>query len=202
MNFYDAMQEVLKSDRYDFLLERRVDYSEVVNDRVEQFLRSLLESFSFEMPFSLDGNVRIVAAVFFVVAILVAVVAAYIFIRTRLNSRKIVVRHALEDIFEEMRHHTVAELLELGNCENRRIAVRYKYIAVILSLNEKNIIEIKPSATNAVILKQIKATSPEFVSPFSQITENFHYTWFGHKILSDENFYIFNTAVHRVINHA
>jgi hypothetical protein len=182
-------------------MERRVDAGEVIGNSLNRFLDYFFELFSFEVPFSLPSDTGMIAAIFLIVAVVIAAVAAHVFIRTRLNSR-VPVRHALADIFEEMKNHTVAELLELSNCENRRVAVRYKYIAVILALNEKNIIVIEPSATNAIILKQIKSAAPEFAEPFSQITEVFHYTWFGHKILGDENFDVFNSAVSKVIRHA
>jgi hypothetical protein len=118
-------------------------------------------------------------------------------VRAFLRSR-VPKQHTLEDIFEEMRMHTVSDLLEMSrSAENTRIAVRYKYIAAILHLNENDIITIEPSATNAVILRQLRDTN--FSAPFSQIADAFHLTWFGHKDLSDENFQKFDLAVGAVV---
>jgi hypothetical protein len=194
------MEEVLETHRYDFLMERRVSAGEAIGDFINNAIERLFELFSFDMPFIISNEATgLIAVVFSFIAVVVTSVAIYVFIRTRMNSRH-VIRHNLEDIFEEMKHHTVTELLELSNKANdKRVAVRYKYIAVILSLNERNTIVIEPSATNAVILKQIKAAAPEFAIPFSNITEVFHYTWFGHKNLKEESFNDFNSTVNKVI---
>jgi hypothetical protein len=206
MNFQDSMSEVLKDRRYDSLMGRQEAVNET-GEAIANFINGVLERFfdflSFDMPFSVsDNTVGMVAAIFSIAAIVVAAAAAYVFVSTRLRSGG-TLSHALDDIFEEMKNRTAAELIELSdNAENRRIAVRYRYMAVILSLNERHIIVIEPSATNALILKQIKDSAPQFADSFSRITEAFHYTWFGHKSLGDEGFSEFNSAVGEVICRA
>jgi hypothetical protein len=129
-------------------------------------------------------------------------VVGFILLRAYLRSR-VAVKHALGDIFHEMKNFTVAELLELSRgAENQRIAVRYKYIAAILSLNERGIITIEPSATNAIILRQIKKSAPEIFADFSQIVDAFHLSWFGHKNLSENFFEKINFSVEAVMRHA
>jgi len=199
MNFNDAMNDVLKTRRYDFLTGRRVDAGEYLNDLVNKFLKSISDLFSFEMSISASGGTGTVVVIFAVITVVLVAFAVYFLVRTKLRSRK-VVRHTLENLFEEMKHHTVEELMQLSeSAENRRISVRYKYIAVILSLNERHIIVIQPSSTNAVILKQIKTALPELAVPFSQVTEAFHYAWFGHKELSEENYSSFIVAVNKLL---
>jgi hypothetical protein len=78
--------------------------------------------------------------------------------------------------------------------------VRYKYIAVILSLNEREIIRISPAATNAIILRQIKKSAPEISAPFYEIAETFHYAWFGHKMLGGDKLGSFSAAVDKVVS--
>jgi len=202
MTFEESMNEVLESPRYDFLTGRRRDIREVIAEMIDSILDSLFGNLGWDIPDPVSENTAVIATVFSVVALIIISVAAFVLIRAFLRMR-IPKRHTLSDIFEELRTHTVAELLELSrSAPNRRTAVRYKYIAAILHLNENNIIVIEPSATNAIILKQIKNSAPQLSNHFSQIADAFHLTWFGHKNFSDENFEKFNDAVGAVVKHA
>jgi len=202
MNFQDAMNDVLQSSRYDFLTGRRVDIRDTIDELLNRFFIWLFDNFSINIPGGTGGNTGVITFIFTVIAVALVAVAGFVLIRAYLRSR-VAVRHTLHDIFEELRNHTVAELLELSRtARNRRVAVRYKYIAVILSLNERDIIVIEPSATNAIILRQIKAAAPEYSMPFSQIADTFHLAWFGHKNLSDDVLGRFDSAVDRVVKHA
>jgi hypothetical protein len=68
-----------------------------------------------------------------------------------------------------------------------------------LSLNEREIIEIKPWATNAIILRQIRIAAPALSAPFSQIAHGFHLVWFGHKNLDGNELEQLHGAVSEVI---
>ena len=110
--------------------------------------------------------------------------------------------HDLSEIFEELagRNYTIEQLLALGrNAGSRRIAIRYQYIAALLALDEKQTIYIRPSATNALILREIKNNAPHLTEPFSHMAETFHQAWFGHKPVSDEEFVRYNAAVEELI---
>lgn len=199
MRFEEAMNEVLETSRYDFLTGRRVDIREVLRELSARFANWLYENLNFNLPSGMGGNAGLIATIFTVVAVILVGIAAFVMIRAYIRSRKSK-RHTLESLFEEIRNHTVAELLELSRASgNRRVAVRYKYIAALLWLNENDIIVIEPSATNSIILRQIKQAAPELAASFAQIAEAFHLTWFGHKNLSDESFSAFDTAVSLVV---
>jgi len=201
MKFEESMHEVLESPRYDFLMERRVDIREIFYDLMEKFFMWLFDNFGLEIPEPTGGSKELIAVIFTIVAIILVSTAAFVLIRAYLRTRR-PKRHSLETLFEELRNHTVAELLEISrNAQTRRIAVRYKYIAVLLWLNENDIIVIEPSATNAIILRQIRNSAPQLAAPFFKITDAFHLTWFGHKELSDENFLQFESSVSEVISH-
>ncbi|MCL2356512.1 MAG: DUF4129 domain-containing protein [Defluviitaleaceae bacterium] len=202
MNFYDAMNEVLEMRRYDFLTERRVDIRELIFEFIYRVLNWFFDNVNISMPYGGVQHVNLVATIFSVVAVIIVAIAAFVLIRSWLRSR-VPQEHTLDDIFEELRTHTVAELLELSkNSPNLRTSVRFKYIAAILYLNERDIIEIKPSATNAIILRQIRSAAPKLSAPFSQIAHAFHLAWFGHKDLSGDELETLSTAVSEVIPHA
>lgn len=202
IDFEQAMYEVLETSRYDFLTGRRIDIREHVGELFYRFLVWFARAFDIILPIGEAGNIRMIASVFSIVAIVLIIIAFVVLIRTYSRRRK-PVEHTLEDIFEEIKNHTVAELLQLSkSATDNRIAVRYKYIAVILWLDENDIISIEPSDTNAIILRQIKTSAPHMVSPFTQIANAFHLTWFGHKNLNDESITDFNLAVETVVGHA
>jgi len=194
------MNEVLETSRYDFLTGRRVDFRDIIMDFFDTVFTWLFENLGFSLPSPVGANTNLIATLFTIVAIALALIASFVLLRAYLKTR-IPKRHTLADIFEEARNHTVAELIHLSNATpDRRTAIRYKYIAAILSLNENDIIIIEPSATNAIILRQIKSTSPALAAPFAQIADSFHLTWFGHKELDDEKFNSFNIAINKVIS--
>jgi hypothetical protein len=201
MNFREAMNEVLETSRYDDLTGRNVDIRESIARRLEEFFDNLFGGLDLNFPEMPTSNLDLIANIFGIVAIIIAAVALFVFVRTMLRLR-IPKRHRLSDIFEELKNHTVAELLEISrNAENQRTAVRYKYIAAILSLNERGVITIEPSATNAIILRQLKNTAPQFHADFSKIADAFHLTWFGHKTLNEIAFENFGFAVEKVVEH-
>ncbi|MCL2198909.1 MAG: hypothetical protein FWB80_08310 [Defluviitaleaceae bacterium] len=202
MTFERAMYEVLETSRYDFLTGRRVDIREWFAGLATRFFEWLFYNFDFNMPMGIGGNARTIATIFTIIVVVLVAVAMFVLIRTYLRSR-VPVRHTLQDIFEEIKNHTVSELLQLSEiAEDRRTAVRYKYIAAILWLNENNIIVIEPSDTNKLIMRQIKEAAPALVTPFSQIADGFHLAWFGHKDLGEDAFAGFNSAVETVVGHA
>jgi CDP-glycerol glycerophosphotransferase (TagB/SpsB family) len=113
-----------------------------------------------------------------------------------LQSRK-QVKHDLSHMFEELaqKNYTVAELLTLSqNADDRRIAVRYRYIAALLALNERNIIHINPSATNALILQSLQANRPALANPFTHMMHVYHLSWFGYKEIDEKGFSLFCEA--------
>ena len=201
MSFGDAMYEVLQNSRYDLLMGRRVDPGQFVQELIIRFFYWLFGHVDIVLPTGDFGGVRTVAQVFAIAGAVLVVVGIVVLVRTLLRARRPRV-HDLSDIFEEIAHnnYTVSGLLNLSRtAENRRIAVRYAYIAALLSLNERDIIQIKPSATNALISRQIKESAPELSVPFGQIAEAFHYAWFGNKNIDDSMFQGYNSAVEGLV---
>jgi hypothetical protein len=202
MNFYDAMNEVLETPRYDFLTGRRVSVRDTIFELVDRFFSWLFRNVSFNFSGGGGGVFGLVVTVILLVVIVLAIIAAVFLVRSRISSRQ-VKRHSLSDIFEEIKNFSVDELIELSDkAEDMRFFVRYRYIAAILSLNEKALVKISPSATNAVILRQIKENAPPIFEQFYLIAETFHYSWFGYKEIGDGAKKAFDSAVGKVVNHA
>jgi len=203
-SFYEAMQEVLLTSRYDILTGRRVPLRTRIMEWFFDLLDRIFSNINLDLNFMGEGasyNLSAVPIVFMVIGAILLVVAGIAIFRALRKSR-MREEYDLSDIFEELaqKNYTINELIQLSdNAENRRFAIRYRYIAALLSLNEKQIIEIKPSATNAIILKQIKGTS---LSPiFESTADAFHRAWFGYKNISDTAYENFATAVQAILQY-
>jgi len=210
--FYDAMNRVLESPRYDHFRDGNNEFGE----RVAGWLEQWLEEWLAEMVLRIDAtpaiepinapNLGFLTPTFAIIGLIVAVIAAVVLIYTFINARKRKY-YDLSDMFEELKKDlTVLDLLQLSDqATDRRFAVRYRYIAVLLHLNEKQVIEIKPSCTNAIILQQLKANAPALLQQFQQTMDTFHLAWFGYKTIDNTLYSQFTTAVSVIIgggNHA
>jgi len=189
MNFYEARNEILQTPRYDSLMGRRTDLGEQISVWFSEMLEQLFSNFYINIdPSRTNYNLEMISLAFVIVAVVLLIVAGVVAFRTLRNSRT-TQYHDLMDIFEEVvkKNYSVSDLIQLSqNAPDRRLAIRYRYIAVLLALNEKQIIEIKPSATNATILRQIQAASPMLSLHFSYLVDVFHRAWFGSKDITDE----------------
>jgi len=206
MTFDEAMYQVLQTRRYDMLTGRRVDIWRVIGEWLERLIINILNRLN--LPDfggeSWDGGIGIIALVFSVVGAIAVIVAGIVLWRTYKNKRR-EVRHDLFDIFEELsqKKYTVAELINLSQTAgDKRISVRYRYIAVLLALDERAIIRISPSATNRIILREIQHTAPALAQSFVQVAEVFHQVWFGYKNVDDTGFENFTEAVSNIIGDA
>ena len=198
MEFYEAMNEVLQTSRYNGLTGRGVNFGQIIGDAVGGLINRIFDGLSFVFPESADMDTSAFAAVFTAAGIVMAAASVGILIQTFLLRKKDKVLYS-DDIyagFDELRKYTVAELLTKSeNAENRRLSVRFRYIAALIALDERGTVRVEPSATNALIHRQIKYSAPVLEPPFSRAIDIFHRAWFGHKNISDEAFFDFAGAV-------
>jgi len=201
--FYDALNEVLATSRYDLLTGRRMNLGEIIAEWFGDLLYRLFSRAEINVSSGQQGyNLNIISFSFVVIAIILVVVAGVVFFRTFRGRRK-VQQYDLSDIFEELakKNYTVQELIYLSeNTDNMRLSVRYRYIAVLLAMNEKQIIEIKPSATNALIKIQIKTVAPALLPSFELTADSFHRAWFGYKEIDQATYGSFKNAVENIIS--
>jgi len=198
MTFYEAMNEVLQTSRYDRLMGRRGNPEEAFSSWFSELMDRLFGNFSLNIqPSGFSYDLNLISTVFALAGVVILVVAAVVIFRTLRNNNK-PEYYSLGDIFEELANnrYTVRQLIELSNnAAEQRLAIRYRYIAALLALNERQLIEIKPSATNAIIWRQIKSTSPALLPYFECTADAFHLAWFGYKNVNDENYRKFSHAV-------
>ncbi|MCL2286030.1 MAG: hypothetical protein FWC32_06640 [Firmicutes bacterium] len=202
-NFYDAMNEVLATRRYDRLTGRRADISEMISQWLNDVLSRFFSRFNFTVEFGeLNYNLDAISIAFVAIGAALVIAAAVVLYRT-FRGRSRIQHHDLSEIFEELakKNYTVTELINLSDsADTRRLAIRYRYIASLLALNEKQITEIKPSATNGLILRQIKETCPALSQPFGHTADVFHKAWFGYKDINDSTYENFADSVQSIIS--
>jgi len=204
MIFRDAVYKALESPRYDALMGRSVDFREMFFDWLGRLLVRLLDMIDINLADGSGINTALVANIFLFVGGVLIAVAAFVLIRAYLRYNE-PEEYALYDMFDELyeERFTVQKLMELSrNAHDRRVSVRYLYIAALLSLNEKNIIRIEPSATNGIILRQIRQKAPTLLEAFSQTADTFHKAWFGNKNVSNESYQRFTRAVNMLVGVA
>jgi len=190
MTFDQAMYEVLQDRRYTALRRQRPEAVREVTDSIWESIIRFLENLNLPNFFGADmgEGARAIALVFAVVGIILVIVAAFVLLRTFKQSRQ---EYELHDIFEELsnKKYTVNELINLSQtAENQRLAIRYRYIATLLALDERGIITISPSATNRIILQEIKNAAEHLTPFFVEVAEGFHRSWFGYKDVDFEEF--------------
>ena len=203
--FPDAMREVLETSRYDELMGRGSHIQETIANALGNFFERLFNRFDFEFSPTAISTPRGIVSISFVAIGLILATIALIFMYRSLSNKIEEYEYYLEDIFEELakKNYTVMELIKLSEDAdtNRRLAIRYRYIATLLHLNEKQIIEIKPSATNAVIMSQISRATPQLLPSFKTVADAFHLAWFGYKDISDSDYSAFIAQVAALISN-
>jgi hypothetical protein len=200
MRFNEAMYEVLETRRYDRLMGRTRNIREIVSDFIERQIIAFFDWLNLTFPEGI-GNARAIPVIFAIVGGILLAVGVFVLIRMIYFSRRAKV-FTLADLFEELadNRYTVGDLLAKSNQTNdRRLAVRYRYIAALLALDEKSVIQISPSATNALILRALKQNHPLMVQPFAEVADTFHLAWFGNKEITDHRFGLFCAAGERLI---
>ena len=198
--FDEALYEVLGWRRYDRLMGRAIDVWGWILDRLEWLLVQIIDRLNFadETEFNVDA----IATIFGIVGVLLAACAAVIIVRSLIKNR-MVRNYNLHEVFAELenRTYTVSELIALSDSvKEERYAVRYRYIAALLILGDRQIIKIEPSATNRIIENQIRKHAPYLAPVFAQIANTFHLSWFGYKQIGSEKFESFDGAIKELLN--
>lgn len=200
--FYDALNEVLLTSRYDVLTGRSEDIYETISNWLSDLLYRLFSNVDIDIgATNFNPNVNPVSFATTIAIIILLATAIFVVYKIFINRKKSST-HDLSEIFEELRNknYSVLDLIKLSDeTLDRRIAVRYRYIAAILALNENGRIHIKESATNAIILKQIKTNAPELYQDFEYAANCFHSSWFGYKDMNDKDQVQFSSAINTIV---
>jgi hypothetical protein len=165
----------------------------MVLDLIERIFDALFARLSWSFPQG-AGNGRVVTLIFAYAGGLLLVVGLTVLARLlwRMRAKR---KHDLSDIFAELaaQNYTVADLIRISDeAPEQRSAVRYRYIAVLLALDEAGIIRITPSATNALIQRGLNKTHPPLAKDFAQMAQVYHIVWYGYRRVNADDMAAFN----------
>jgi len=202
MTFRESMNDVLTSRRYSHLQDESGGLRETITNWLDEQLRRLSETpievrETNRTPIDIDISSSVLPWIFGTIGILLLVAAvAFVIYKIVIARKRRVI--SLEEIFEEVKDLTAMDLIYKSDAtQDRRLAVRYRYIAVLLRLTERHTINIRPSFTNAVILQQLP---PGLKPSFKVVADTFHLVWFGYKNISDSRYQEFVNSVSTLIN--
>jgi len=186
--FDEALSEVLSGRKYDRLTGRALDFKKIVGDLVARAVEFILRRLNLRMPDWNDYNTSLYLFIFTAVAAVITLAAAgaVVYIILRRRSKKNAPRD-LSDVFDEIKQKNLSsgEYVSLSDdfaSENKyREAVRYRFIAALLSLDSARVIKISKSKTNALLAKEVSAAAPGLSKAFNEAADQYHFAWFGYK---------------------
>ena len=199
--FNRTMLEVLGDARYDKLTGRSVDFRQIVNDAARALLRFIIEKLDIGFNELSGYNTDIFTYIFIAVGALLLAAASGALLRGYLRRRRMGAPRDMtvipDDVYGEImrNRYGLEELLALSRehagASRMREAVRYRFIAVLVGLNERQAIRIEKYKTNAQLLQELAAAAPALTGAFTETVDMFHYAWFGYKPVRPERYAAF-----------
>ena len=190
--FDDAMERALLNPRYNVLAGRTPDVrqrlADALGNLIERFIRPLIERLRFPGLTGSGADVYVLYGVFIFAAIAALTFIIYL---VKINKKRAGAKTASEilrgiDINIKTADALMAEAAEYAQKGMFREAVRYDFIALLLSLSEKKIIGLKDYKTNGQLKKEVKVNDAGRYNGFCTAAETFNRIWFGNKFAGYE----------------
>ena len=206
--FYDAMNEVLSRPHYDILTGRAVDHQQMIMEAIGRAVVGLIEQLQLNIPEYTEYNTDTLILIFAAVsALLLFGIAAWaVFIILRRRRKKTENTAHVSAIFDEIEnkryslHDLIKASKQLAEKSQYRDAVRLKYIAVLVSLNEKRTIKVNKSKTNAQLARELGIAAPDLYNHFVAVADSFHKAWFGFKKIDEDKYTRFSFNAEGILN--
>ena len=207
-SFYEAMQEVLSRPQYDILTGRAVDHQQLIMEALGRAIMGLFERVRLNMPYSPNYNLEALIFIFVIVAalLLLAVSMGVTYILLKRRGRRDDTAASVAAIFDDIenKRFSLSDLLrtsrEYAEKNQLRDAVRYYYIAVLVSLDDKRTIRVDKSKTNAQLTKELVLAAPALSEPFVSVVDVFHEAWFGLKGVDEDRYRRFTVNVEEILD--
>lgn len=165
-------------------------------DKIKEFIKWLMEKinpsklfrFQKEITISEDAS-EVLAIVAAGLILLILGLICYFIFRNFKKSRRVMMDEDAEilntihdpDIITDR----VQQYIEAGDYSQ---ALRFLYIAMLISFNKLNIIRINKAKTNKQYLLEIESNKPQVYSTVMDFTNDFNRYWYGKKELSKTKF--------------
>lgn len=189
---FDAVVEkILGKFEYRHLRNGYKDLIDRIRTSIEDWLRKWLEGKTIKFneagdtPFYLSNGVLIFAIVLIVLIILLLFLLLH-----RMLGKNAKVKRIYGEIIDEKT--TTEQLLDKSNkCKEKgdyREAIRYGFIAVLVKLNEKNLLYLDEAMTNSEMINLLRKNDFEYSEAFEGLVSIFNQVWYGHKAVNEDKY--------------
>lgn len=186
-----TIKEILGKLEYRHLNRDYTDLLERIRNSIENWLEKWLKNRSFQ--YDNFENISHSLSNGFIVAtvILIVVVIIVIFLLLRkMVGKDTKVKKLYGEIIDEK---TTAEILidKSNNCKDNgdyRDAARYSFIALLVKLNEKNLLYLDETRTNNEMVQSLRKNRFKYIELFEKVVNLFNAVWYGHKPMNEDKF--------------
>ncbi|MDR2899364.1 MAG: hypothetical protein LBU94_03540 [Clostridiales bacterium] len=207
--FEKAMEEVLKRSKYDYLTGRLENLRQIIANFIIDTLRKIFDMLNLDFSgFGPGINENVLANVFIVVGVVTAVIIISIIVYLIIKRHK--KNRVIDDIFDEFRENTLSYaditdlILKYDNEGNHRLAVRYRYIGLIMLISSSGIVKITDAMTGGQFIKSVYSNANSLYIGTKDVVDMYYTLYFGHKDISEDVYSahkdLFDKTVKEVIN--
>lgn len=201
-DFDNAIKQVLKKPVYRYLNKSYIDITERIRNIIIDWVNKWIEK-AFDasqnlgaFSFGLSNGIVIIGTIILVIL----VVMLFLSMRKILNKNK-----KIKEIYGEKISNTTAEDLKeksrkLKADGNYREAIRVGFISLLVKMNEKNILYLDEAKTNNEMIQTLKTEGFKYVELFQKITYLFNEVWFGHKIIRENEYNLWERNIEELWN--
>ena len=205
-SFYEAMHDVLERSEYDILTGRAIDYQQIIMEALGRAIISLLEGIQLSTPESPVYNLEAIIYIFIITAVLLLLGAltGVIYIILKRRGQKVTNEASISAIFDDIanKRFTLSDLLRLtreyAEKNQLRDAIRYHYIAVLVVLDDKRIIRVDKSKTNAQLTQELTLAAPALSDSFISVVDVFQQSWFGKRQVDEAKYRDFTAEAEEI----
>ena len=186
------LQEVLARPEFQPQAPQQPSWFEELWERFQQWLNEQLSRIGLR-------NVRLPNLNWAITLVGVMVLAAVVFFFIRTLRANLVSHQDLEEAINGGKLSSSSALKQaqqLAAGADYRSAVRYLYLAAVLSLDERGLLRFDKALTNREVLRQT-STREQLKSDLRPVVETFDRVWYGLQPISDEQYHEYEQQVAR-----
>lgn len=204
ITFEKAVEEALKASKYDYLTGRKERLLDKIINIIFKILEKIFKGLNFKYHPSQSSvnpdTLQNIFLVIFVLMIILVIGTVYYFYIKRTKRMKVT-----SEIFDEFRQNkfTYEDLLKLSReaeeQDNYRMAVRFHYLTLILTMTDKNIVTVTDSMTGGQFLREVNKNAPRFAKGVNDTINMFYFLWFGNKTVESTFYNNYKSSYHKLI---
>lgn len=210
MTYDKAVDSALRNLKYSDFFDKKDQLINNVKEAILNFFMGLLKKLRLPdikfrgEPLAYSTTLLVIAAV----VVLIILLAVAIILVRRNAKRKRRLPPGMNEIFQMLddKRLSANDLMNqsdgLARQEEYREAVRYRYIALLWLMNERQLLNIRQSQTNNQIIEDLNRKRPDLLPDFRYIVDLFNFSWFGMKKISVSHYDEFRACYDGLLTEA